>query len=170
MPCIRYPALFLLFSRTLSLPNPILFVSVFAFIVLRYSSFVKNMDKKYKTKRQRPQESSEDEEDEEATKKQKTPNKIVGQVKTFLKPKEYQWYGNTKLFKKSARFHNGLSSGRLFRNWWYSCNPVERNWGDGHIITLEREFVVPINNLCFWMSFLMGCIRTNTMLFFHFCI
>ena len=48
------------------------------------------MDKKYKTKRQRPQESSEDEEDEEATKKQKTPNKIVGQVKTFLKPKEYQ--------------------------------------------------------------------------------
>jgi len=56
----------------------------------QYSSFVKNMDKKFKTKRQRPQESSEDEDDEEATKKQKTPNKIVGQVKTFLKPKEYQ--------------------------------------------------------------------------------
>jgi len=56
----------------------------------QYSSFVRNMDKKFKTKRERPQESSEDEDDNETPKKQKTPNKIVGQVKTFLKPKEYQ--------------------------------------------------------------------------------
>jgi len=55
----------------------------------QYGSFVKNLDKKFKTKRQRSQESS-DEEDEDSSKKQKTPNKIVGEVKTFLKPKEYQ--------------------------------------------------------------------------------
>jgi len=56
----------------------------------QYSSFVKNMDKKFKPKRQRPQESSDEDEDEESAKKQKTPNEIVGEVKTFLKPKEYQ--------------------------------------------------------------------------------
>lgn len=53
----------------------------------QYSSFVKNMDKKFKTKRQR--KDSDSDEDAE-NKKQKTPNKIVGDVKTFLKPKEYQ--------------------------------------------------------------------------------
>ena len=52
----------------------------------------------------------------------------------------------------------------------YSCDPVERNWGDGQIITLEREFVVSIYatiiiDSAFWMSFVMGWISTNTMLF-----
>lgn len=58
----------------------------------QYSSFVKNMDKKFKTKRQRQEESSDDDDDDddEVVKKQKTPNKIVGEVKSFLKPKEYQ--------------------------------------------------------------------------------
>jgi len=59
----------------------------------RYSSFVKNMDKKFQTKRQRRDESSgdeEEEEEEESPKKRITPNKIVGDVKQFLKPKEYQ--------------------------------------------------------------------------------
>jgi len=55
----------------------------------QYSSFVKNMDKKFKTKRQRQDESSDEDEQEDAVKKQKTPNKIIGEVKTFLKPKEY---------------------------------------------------------------------------------
>jgi len=55
----------------------------------QYSSFVKNMDKKFKTKRQRQNESSDEDEQEDAVKKQKTPNKIIGEVKTFLKPKEY---------------------------------------------------------------------------------
>ena len=52
------------------------------------------MDKKFKTKRQRQDESSDDDDDDEeeqkdTVKKQKTPNKIIGEVKTFLKPKEY---------------------------------------------------------------------------------
>jgi len=52
----------------------------------QYSSFVKNMDKKFKTKRQRRDSDSEEEEEvgDSGTKKQKTPNKIVGDVKTFL--------------------------------------------------------------------------------------
>ena len=52
------------------------------------------MDKKFQTKRQRRDESSgdeEEEEEEESPKKRITPNKIVGDVKQFLKPKEYQW-------------------------------------------------------------------------------
>jgi len=56
----------------------------------QYSSFVKNMDNKFKTKRQRRDSDSDSEEDESENKKQKTPNKIIGDVKTFLKPKEYQ--------------------------------------------------------------------------------
>ena len=62
---------------------------MFFFLVFRYSSFVKNMDKKFKTKRQRQNESSDEDEQEDTVKKQKTPNKIIGEVKTFLKPKEY---------------------------------------------------------------------------------
>jgi len=54
----------------------------------QYSSFVKNMDNKFKTKRQRRDSSDEDSDSD--NKKQKTPNKIIGDVKSFLKPKEYQ--------------------------------------------------------------------------------
>jgi len=65
----------------------------------------KNMDKKFKTKRQRRDSDSEEEEEvgDSGTKKQKTPNKIVGDVKTFLKPKEYQWLSISEVLHPSPQ-------------------------------------------------------------------
>jgi len=58
----------------------------------RYNTFVKNVDQKFKTKRQRREEESSDEETtSESIKKQRTsPSEICAKVKTFLKPEEYQ--------------------------------------------------------------------------------